>query len=81
MIELTTGAVLDKELEITDFSDGRRFGPKLGWLSTFIPCRFCKNKACRRTQYGPCDDEYLKLWKDRFLNGGQLQMENFGGKP
>jgi len=80
MIELPTGAVLDKELEITDYSDGRRFGPKLGWLSTFHPCRVCKNDKCRRSQYGPCDDAYFELWKKKFLNGAQLTMENYGGK-
>lgn len=41
MIELPTGAVLDKELEVTDYADGRRFGKRLGWLSTFHPCKVC----------------------------------------
>jgi len=41
MIELPTGAVLDKELEVTDYSDGREYGPRLGWLLTFQPCKFC----------------------------------------
>ena len=41
MIDLPTGAVLDKELEVTDYADGRRFGPRLGWLSTFHPCKVC----------------------------------------
>ncbi|MBR6911197.1 MAG: hypothetical protein IKN41_05000 [Candidatus Methanomethylophilaceae archaeon] len=80
MIELKTGAILDKELEITDYSDGRMFGPKLGWLLTFHPCRVCRNDKCRRSQYGPCDDEYFKLWKQKFLKGRQLKIENYGGK-
>jgi len=80
MIHLSTGAILDKELKVTDYSDGRKYGNKLGWLSTFHPCRFCKNTGCKRTQYGPCDDEYFKLWMERFLNGGQLTLDNFGGR-
>jgi len=80
MIYLSTGAVLDKELEITDYSDGRRYGPRLGWLSTFHPCSICKNDKCRRTQYGPCDDEYLELWKKKFLNGGQMVLDQYGVK-
>lgn len=79
MIELPTGAVLDKELKVTDYSDGRKYGPRLGWLSTFHPCRVCKNTKCRRNEYGPCDKAYFELWKEKFLNGAQLTMENFGG--
>ena len=80
MIYLSTGAILDKELEVTDYSDGRRFGNKLGWLSTFHPCRVCKNTKCKRTQYGPCDDEYFQVWKRQFLKGTQLTLDNFGGR-
>lgn len=80
MIELSTGAVLDKELLVTDYANGREFGPRLGWLSTFHPCMYCtKLKTCRRATFNPCDKEYLRLWKERFLSGGQLTIENFGG--
>lgn len=41
MITLPTGAQLDKEMELTDYADGRQFGPRLGWLSTFNPCEVC----------------------------------------
>ena len=78
-IVLSTGAILDKKLEIGDYVDGRKYGPRLGWLSTFNPCKICKNDRCRRNQYGPCDDEYLKLWKEVFLHGAQLTLENYGG--
>ncbi|MBE6524451.1 MAG: hypothetical protein E7Z65_06240 [Thermoplasmata archaeon] len=79
MIYLITGAVLDKELEITDYTDGRRFGPRLGWLSTFNPCQFCSNSKCRKNQYGPCDDAYLELWKKKYLEqGAQAQLEQWG---
>lgn len=80
MIELSTGAVLDKELEITDYSDGRRYGPRLGWLSTFNPCSICHNDKCKRSTFGPCDDAYLALWKEKFLQGGQMDLRNFGVK-
>lgn len=81
MIELSTGAVLDKELDVTDYTDGRRFGPKLGWLMAFNPCQICASNrtTCKRVTYKVCDKAYFELWKDKFLNGAQLRMENYGG--
>ena len=78
MISLDTGAVLDKELEVTDYADGRRFGPRLGWLSTFNPCTICKTEKCRRVQYKPCDEAYFKLWAEKYLHGGQTVLDQFG---
>lgn len=83
-----SGAVLDKELLITDFCDGRQWSRNLGWVETFHPCRFClRNRhneepptvlpECRRAQYGPCIKEYEELWVERF-RGTQSRIENFG---
>lgn len=77
MIELSTGAILDKELSIEDYSDGRKYGPRLGWLSTFVPCDYCKTK-CKKQTFGACDDAYLEIWKKQFLNGGQMSLANWG---
>lgn len=66
MIALSTGAILDKDMESGDFTDGRRYGPRVGLCETFIPCRFCSAERCRRVVYEPCIKEYEKLWTARF---------------
>jgi hypothetical protein len=77
MIYLENGALLDKELEPTDYADGRKYGPKLRWLMTFHPCRVCKAPECRKTTYKECNELYFELWAEKFLNGGQLTLEAF----
>lgn len=62
MIELSTGAVLGKELELADFKDR---GGNIGLCETFIPCRFCLTK-CKKCSYNKCMIEYTKLWKKKY---------------
>lgn len=76
MIELPTGAVLDKEFSMGDFVDGRIYHTK-GWLSTFNPCQFCQNK-CRRITYKVCDKAYLEKWLN--WKGEQASLEMWGVK-
>lgn len=75
MIVLDTGAILDKEFSMADFTDGRVYHTR-GWLSTFIPCKMCSNTKCRRSQYGPCDHEYLARWLE--WRNQQGVLDNYG---
>lgn len=78
MIILETGAKMDKTFSLSDFIDGRRYGPKLGMLETFNPCKYCKNDKCKRNTYGPCIKEYEKLWKEYCSKQkGQLKLTDY----
>lgn len=63
-ITLSTGAILEKEIEPTDMVNGVIYDTK-GWLETFVPCDYCLNK-CKRQTYGPCAKAYEKLWVKKY---------------
>ena len=85
-----SGAVLNKELEITDFCDGRRYNSRMGWLMTFQPCAYCLRNGdreggasafpvCKRTQFTLCEREYREVWEEKFIgNGAQFRLDNYG---
>ena len=66
MIELPTGALIDRELSSDDFEAGKKFSPKLGLLMTYQPCSFCFNDGCRRSTFKECEKAYLEKWKEKY---------------
>lgn len=63
MIELDTGAVLNREMSQDDFIVIKSYS--MGTMATFNPCRKCsKAGKCGRRSSELCVAEYYARWKE-----------------
>ena len=63
MIELSTGAILNREFSEQDFSVIRSYSA--GTMATFNPCKKCAKAAkCIRRTSEVCVAEYYARWKE-----------------